>query len=242
MRIIFIRHAEPDYENNTLTPQGFREAESLCRRMEKWEIDEFYSSPLERALLTAEPLMKKLGRKAKILDWMHEFHYFVNDPLTGEYGAPWDFYPEYWTSQPGFYDRENWYKEPIFQENPDYEDAVYRMRRGLDELMLSYGYKRTGNYYTFDDSLSFEAAEKTIVIYGHLGANMEAIGYLLGISPIVLQQTTYTAPSSLSILNTEMRRGRSAMFRAQCIGDVTHLIHDGEPISASGAFSSIHQL
>jgi hypothetical protein len=31
------------------------------------------------------------------------------------------------------------------------------------------------------------------------------------------------------------------MFRAQCIGDVTHLIHDGEPISASGAFSSIHQ-
>ena len=31
------------------------------------------------------------------------------------------------------------------------------------------------------------------------------------------------------------------MFRVQCMGDVTHLIGDGEPVSASGAFSTLHQ-
>ena len=241
MRLVFVRHAEPDYENDSLTEKGFREAESLCRRLEQWHVDAFYSSPLERALLTAEPLMKKLGKEPMVLKWMREFHYVVPDPITGEIGAPWDFYPEYWTEQEGFYDRENWFKEPVFRRNPGYKPAVFRLRKGMNKLLLSFGYRRTGGYYTFDPALPPEAAEKTIVIFGHLGANMEAIGYLLGISPIVLQQTFYTAPSSVSILNTEMRRGRAAMFRVQCMGDVTHLIGDGEPVSASGAFSTLHQ-
>ncbi len=33
MRLIFIRHAEPDYEHNTLTKKGFREAEILSNRV-----------------------------------------------------------------------------------------------------------------------------------------------------------------------------------------------------------------
>ena len=33
MRIIFIRHGEPDYDNNTLTEKGFREAELLKDRI-----------------------------------------------------------------------------------------------------------------------------------------------------------------------------------------------------------------
>ena len=241
MRIIFIRHAEPDYANNTLTEKGFREAESLCRRMEDWKVDAFYSSPLQRALLTAEPLMRKLGREAEVLDWMREFYYPVTDPLTGDRKAPWDFYPEYWTARPGLYDRERWYEEPVFRENPDYEAAVHALRTGLDGLLRSWGYERTGGYYTFDGSLPAEAADRTLVIFGHLGANMEAIGYLLGISPFVLKQTVYLAPSSVSVLNAEMRRGRAAMLRAQCLGDVSHLLRDGEPLSASGAFSSLHQ-
>ena len=241
MRIIFIRHAEPDYEHDTLTGKGFREAESLCRRMEHWKVDAFYSSPLARALLTAAPLMRKLGKEVTVLDWMREFHYPVTDPLTGERKAPWDFYPEYWTAQPGFYDRENWYREPVFRENPAYEKAVRALREGLDGLLRRYGFERKGGYYVFDESLPPAAADRTLVIYGHLGANLEAVGYLLGISPVVLKQTVYLAPSSVSVLNAEMRRGRAAMFRAQCLGDVAHLLRDGEPVSASGAFSAVQQ-
>ena len=47
--------------------------------------------------------------------------------------------------------------------------------------------------------------------------------------------------SGVSVLNAEMRRGRAAMFRAQCLGDVAHLLRDGEPVSASGAFSAVQQ-
>ena len=44
MRIIFIRHAEPDYEHNTLTPRGFREAELLSDRVPHWKVERFIPS------------------------------------------------------------------------------------------------------------------------------------------------------------------------------------------------------
>ena len=44
MKILIIRHAEPDYENNTLTDKGFVEADYLSERLEHSNITHIYSS------------------------------------------------------------------------------------------------------------------------------------------------------------------------------------------------------
>ena len=50
MRLIFIRHAEPDYKNNTLTAKGFREAAILAKRTAAWSnVRGIFVSPLARA-------------------------------------------------------------------------------------------------------------------------------------------------------------------------------------------------
>ena len=54
MRILLIRHGEPDYTTDTLTPTGRREAELLSRRMAAYHIRDYYVSPLGRARETAE--------------------------------------------------------------------------------------------------------------------------------------------------------------------------------------------
>ena len=36
MRLIFIRHAEPDYEHDSLTEKGWREAKLLAVRTKSW--------------------------------------------------------------------------------------------------------------------------------------------------------------------------------------------------------------
>ena len=41
MRILLIRHGEPDYSADRLTAKGKEEAELLSRRMEKYEIRDF---------------------------------------------------------------------------------------------------------------------------------------------------------------------------------------------------------
>ena len=63
MRLIFIRHAEPDYEHNTLTRKGFREAELLAPRAAGWNASRYFTSPLNRAKLTAAPRPTGQSRK-----------------------------------------------------------------------------------------------------------------------------------------------------------------------------------
>ena len=73
MRILFIRHGDPDYANDTLTEKGWREASALAARAEALDMGECYVSPLGRAQATAEYSLKKLGKTAETLDWLQEF-------------------------------------------------------------------------------------------------------------------------------------------------------------------------
>jgi broad specificity phosphatase PhoE len=247
MRIIFIRHAEPDYEHRTLTERGFQEARLLADRIPHWKVDRFYVSPLERAKLTAEPSLRAMGRTAEVVDWMQEFSYPVVDPVTNQKKVPWDFMPQYWTREPLLYDKDNFYRHPLLQTNPDYEAAVRNLRSGLDSVLAEYGYHRKDGYYEAEEEKTRGDDDLTLVFFAHLGANLEAVGYLLGISPVVLQQSIYLAPTSLCILNTEKRQCGSipnkipaiAMFRAQVLGDVGHLLKGGQSISESGSFARV---
>ena len=46
MKLIIIRHGDPDYEHDTLTPKGVREAKLLSERISKLDVKAFYCSPL----------------------------------------------------------------------------------------------------------------------------------------------------------------------------------------------------
>ena len=84
MRLLLIRHGEPDYSGDTLTEKGKREAELLSRRMEKYDIRDFYVSPLGRARETAEYTLKRMGREAETLEWLQEFRARHLDPESGK--------------------------------------------------------------------------------------------------------------------------------------------------------------
>ena len=38
MRLIFIRHGDPDYKNDGLTEKGMREAELIAKRVASWNV------------------------------------------------------------------------------------------------------------------------------------------------------------------------------------------------------------
>ena len=73
MKILLVRHAEPDYTIDSLTPKGRREAELLSRRLCKLDIKNFYVSPQGRARDTASYTLSKLNRTAEVLPWLAEF-------------------------------------------------------------------------------------------------------------------------------------------------------------------------
>ena len=71
MRLIFIRHGEPDYEHDSLTEKGWREAKLLAARTKDWHVDDFYVSPLGRAQDTASFTLKAHGKTAEIIGCMN---------------------------------------------------------------------------------------------------------------------------------------------------------------------------
>lgn len=247
MRIIFIRHGDPDYVNDSLTEKGIREAKLLSRRVAKWNgITQFYCSPLGRARKTASYSLAETGREAITYEWLKEFAYFIDDPVTGRHGVPWDFMPEYWTQIPQMYDKEHWKEAEIYRSNPELLPAYEEVCEGLDNLLSSYGYIRHNNYYVTASKDTKESDisagnQDTIVIFCHLGITCMMLSHLLGISPALLLHGFYLAPTSVTILASEERMNGNAFFRAQVMGDTTHLIESGEPISAAGYFTDVFQ-
>ena len=72
MRLYIIRHADPDYANNTITPAGHAEGRALAAYLQTLGVDEIYSSPLGRAIDTARYTADLLNQPIRIEPWLQE--------------------------------------------------------------------------------------------------------------------------------------------------------------------------
>lgn len=241
MRIIFVRHGDPDYVNDTLTEKGIREANCLGERVKSWNIDDVYCSPLGRARKTAELALRYQHKEPVVYDWLREFFIPVKDPVTGQDRIPWDFMPAYWTGEKELFSKDNWTNAPVMQTG-NVDEEYTKLCNSLDKLLEGYGYVRQGDYYkTNHGGQAGPECDKTIVIFCHLGVTFAMLSHLLGMSPLILWQGFFVAPTSVTVVTTEERVEGEAFFRVQMMGDTTHL-HDGkEPISGSGYFAPMFQ-
>ena len=225
MRILLIRHGEPDYARDTLTEKGWREAELLSERMAKEDITEFYVSPLGRAKDTASLTIEKMHRTAKEYKWLREFAPRIQKPYEGNRRSiVWDWLPEEWTAREEFYDPDLWYSEKELQEagvKQEYDWVVGE----FDKLLAEHGYVREGKIYRAEHS-----NKDTLAFFCHFGLSCVLLSHLMNISPMVLWHSTCLAPTSVSSLYTEERQKGKVIFRANCLGDTSHLyVHDEAP-------------
>lgn len=260
MRIIFVRHGDPDYVNDSLTEKGWREAKLLADRISKWDVTDFYCSPLGRAQDTASCTLKKMNRTATTLDFTREFSYFVNDPITGRHKVPWDFVPSFWCNDSLMYEKENWVHSDVMKQNPDIAPKYKEACEGLDKLLAGYGYIRENNFYRMPDKEEIfvkhtiapgetndisdfrtQDNEPTIVIFCHLGAICIMLSHLLNIPFPLLVHGFFLPTTSLTVVATEERWSNEAYFRVQAMGDVHHLLVGGEPVSSAGFFTDSFQ-
>ena len=234
MKLIFIRHGDPDYENDTLTERGRAEAEALVGRVSKWDVDRFFCSPLGRAVRTAAPTLEFMGRTAETKDWLREFYALIKDPVTGKDRIPWDLMPEYWTGVPMLYDKDEWHKAPVMRTG-NVSEQYERVCRSLDEILAEYGYFRRGRIYE-----TSRGNDKTLVFFCHLGVQFVMLSYLFGISAPAVWQNFFVAPTSVTELVTEERQPGRVCFRCKRLGDVSHLYSAGIQPSNSGFFYEVY--
>ena len=253
MRLIFIRHGDPDYKNDGLTEKGMREAELIAKRVASWKnITQIYQSPLGRAKATAAPALKLLEREAITCDWLQEFHNIQNQIC-------WDLLPQDFFSDKKHFDKDKWPKGRFIKAGK-VKNYYNQVCQGFDGILENYGYTRNkqGFYnvaspvpnhnwsepifkYHLKSIKDDYPKETTLVFFCHLGVMFTIIAHLIGMSPMQLWQGFYVAPTSVTILNSEERIAGQASFRVERLGDTNHLTNGGEPISSSGYFANVFE-
>lgn len=230
MKLLIVRHADPDYTIDSLTPTGWKEAELLSNRLSGLDVKAFYVSPLGRAKDTASLTLKKMNREATVCDWLREFPPRIFRPDQETETIAWDWLPADWTKDKRYYDKDVWCTTDIMSAGR-VGDEYRHVIEGFDRLLASHGYDREGAYYR-----AVHANTDTIILFCHFGLECVLLSHLLGISPMVLWHGTCAAPSSVTTLVTEERREGIACFRMSSFGDVSHLYAAGEQPSFAARF------
>ena len=223
MKLMIIRHGDPDYSIDSLTEKGWREAEYLADRLVKLDVREFFVSPLGRAKDTASITLKRLGRTAEECLWLREFQapIFRPDHPEGKI-CPWDWLPQDWTREERFYQYDRWAEPEMMTEG--FVGAQYGwVSFSLDQLLARFGYVRDGHVYRVEDPNN-----DTLVFFCHFGVECVLLSHLLGISPMPLWHGFCAAPSSVTTVVTEERRKGIASFRVLSFGHISHLYAKGE--------------
>ncbi len=231
MRILLIRHGDPNYEIDGLTEKGKREVALLAKKLSKEKIDKIYSSPLGRARLTAEPTARALGLDIEILPFMREFSAkTVKLPYMETADIPWDILPGYINGQPLAYSPSEWQKTSFIAESEVF--AEYQsVCKAFDAILARHGYERDGYNYKVTRS-----NHETIAVFCHFGVMAVVLSHLLNCSPYSLWQHTCALPSSVTTIYTEERRQGIALMRATGFGDISHLYAEGEEPSFAARF------
>lgn len=138
MDFYLIRHADPDYENDTITEYGWKQAEALGERLAQEKIDYIYSSPLGRAQATAKPLARRLNKEIVLLPW------------AAEVGLPQAFSPSSYLLNEDCLERGyRWYENQRFRDLPIAEISSAAFG-GLDCLLAIHGYRALNGVYVED--------------------------------------------------------------------------------------------
>ncbi|MFW5976850.1 MAG: histidine phosphatase family protein, partial [Bacillota bacterium] len=179
MRIYFIRHADPDYENQTITENGHQEAEALAEKLKDLDINKIYCSPLSRAKHTMQYTAEALAIKPEIEEWLQE----VYEPLKmketdwGTLGA-WDIPGEEIRKNRDLLTHKKWEHHPIYQEKAeDIKDTYHKIVKKSDELLKRHGYQRKKGRYKINKS-----SEDQIAVFAHGGLGLCWLAHLLEIS------------------------------------------------------------
>ncbi len=64
MKLLIVRHGDPDYDIDSLTEKGWKEVEYLSQKLSKLDVKAFYVSPLGRAKDTARSDLEKDGKNS----------------------------------------------------------------------------------------------------------------------------------------------------------------------------------
>ncbi len=262
MRIIIIRHGDPNYAIDGLTPTGKIEVDLLAKMLkerfgrgscEDFHVQEtsftncdvaslferdslgnvyIYSSPLGRARATSLPTEEALGIPAEVCDWLREFGY-------SKVNLPWEPNPaECWDLLPEFVNECGGmlYSPTEWKSVPFIRES--NVPDDYDAVVSAFDALILKHGYKRDGAAYKVLSPNydTLIFFCHYGISAVLLSHIMNCSPYSIWQNAVTLTTSLTTIHTEERREGIASFRICEMSATPHLYAAGVSPSFSARF------
>ena len=182
MLLFYIRHGEPLYNPDSLTPMGLRQAESVGRRLAQYGVDKVFASASTRAIQTATPTAEMLKKEVVPLEWAHESLVWADLTVEKENGGRgWAFYdPEMrmkFNSDAVRALGDRWYTHPDFADTR-FGEGIERVGREADAFLASLGYEHDRQTHSYR---AVSPNDDRVAFFAHHGFGLAFLSWVLDI-------------------------------------------------------------
>ena len=210
MEVLLIRHGDPDYANDCLTPVGKKEAQCLAEALEGLVIDDIYVSPLGRALETCSFTAHRKVISPVVLDWLKEKGITRDGRI-----CLWEVPGEVFLGASKGSSHNDWFDLSVAL--PEGREQYERVKKGFDALMATYGYVRNGDLYHVE-----KGSDKRIALFCHKGVILTLLADILHWPLPMIFVSLQIYPTGITRLEI-VENNSLANFKAVAINDLTHL-------------------
>ena len=214
MKIYLIRHGDPDYDRDSLTERGHREAEALVAYLRTEGISRVFSSPLGRARDTARYTADALGLDVAVEPWMAELELRTE---VGDRRSAWDVHGHLIRSPEYLLDIASIERISPFPGSR-IREVMDDLRRSSDSFLAALGYRRDGGAYRVE-----RRNDLRIAVFAHGGFGLSWLSILLEIPVPLMWSGFYLHTSSVTQILFDEREPGLATPRCLMISALPHL-------------------
>ena len=217
MRIIFVRHGHPNYDDDCLTELGHKQAIAAAQRLKNEKIDRVFSSSCGRAAETAEHIAKLHNKEVELCDFMQEIGWgSIDDEPIEHSGHPWTVCTQMVENGQSIMS-ENWADEEPFLKNKFKVNAL-RLADDIDKWLKELGYEREGRYYRVK-----KGNTENVVMACHGGSSAAALSHLFNLPlPFVCHSIPFSY-TGIHIVKLSEKDGVLTSPRFELVNDARHI-------------------
>ncbi len=188
MIFYYVRHGDPTYDPDCLTPLGKRQAEAIGRRFAVHGLDKIFASTSIRAEQTAEPTCEILKKEKVVLDWCNESYAWNQLTVEKEGGRrTWCFHHaptrELFASADVRALGKHFYEHPLikdaeFCKNTKFKEGLERIQHEADKFFLSLGYRHDSERGGY---IAEEPNDDRVAMFAHQGFGLALLSCILDI-------------------------------------------------------------
>ncbi len=227
MLLYYIRHGDPTYDPDCLTPLGKRQAEAVAKRLAAGGIDRIYASSSIRAQETAQPTAELTKKEIVTLDFFNEkyacSYFFVPYGQRRTWMEQIPAYQELFVSDEMYALGDRWYEHPALAGTRVKEGAGFYAEK-FDAFLASLGYEHDRKRHCYRE---LRKNDDRVAIFAHGGVGGVFLSTILDIpypSFVVHQALSHTGVTVI-----EFGSGDTVIPRLLQYGNDSHLYREGLP-------------